>query len=76
MPKVPSMKVMLASGYYDFATPFRPRIIRSTDAAERRVRKNITHEYYEGGHMMYLNEPSLAKLKRDLAGFYERALAR
>ena len=74
MTKVPSMRVMLASGYYDFATPFTAAdytINQMPLSAD--LRKNITHNYYEGGHMMYLNEPALGKLKRDLSEFYERA---
>jgi len=69
------MKIMIASGYYDLATPFAGAdyTINQMPLSDA-LRKNITHAYYEGGHMMYLNEPSLAKLKRDLAEFYERAL--
>jgi carboxypeptidase C (cathepsin A) len=29
--------------------------------------------YYEAGHMMYVHEPSLAKLKQDLAAFIGNA---
>ncbi len=77
MTKVPSMKVMLASGYYDFATPFvaADYTINQMPLSDA-LRRNITHAYYEGGHMMYLNEPSLVKLKKDLADFYRAALAR
>jgi carboxypeptidase C (cathepsin A) len=77
MAKVPSMRVMLASGYYDFATPFTAAdyTINQMSLSDA-LRKNITHEYYEGGHMMYLNEPSLVKLKADLTRFYEGALKR
>jgi carboxypeptidase C (cathepsin A) len=77
MTKVPSMRVMLASGYYDLATPFGAAdyTINQMPLSDE-LRANITHHYYEGGHMMYLNEPSLAKLKKDLASFYELALER
>jgi carboxypeptidase C (cathepsin A) len=37
------------------------------------LRKNITIERYEAGHMMYLHAPSLEKLKRDGAGLIERS---
>ena len=27
--------------------------------------------YYEAGHMMYINQPSLEKLRKDLVDFYK-----
>ena len=29
---------------------------------------------YEGGHMMYIHEPSMVKLRKDIEAFYEGAL--
>lgn len=74
MTQVPAMKVMFASGYYDLATPFTAAdyTINQMPLSDE-LRKNITHHYYEGGHMMYLNRPSLLKLKRDLQEFYRKA---
>jgi carboxypeptidase C (cathepsin A) len=40
---------------------------------EAALQDNITLAYYEAGHMMYIHEPSLEKLKADLARFYETA---
>ena len=72
MTKVPGMKVMLASGYYDLATPYLAADYTLNQMPlSRELRANISHSYYEGGHMMYLNQPSLEKLKTDLAKFYE-----
>lgn len=77
MTKNPHLKVMFASGYYDLATPFAAadytidHLNLSPD-----LRANIRHHYYEGGHMMYHNHPSLAKLKRDAAAFIEAATRR
>jgi len=31
----------------------------------------IQMQYYEAGHMMYVNPPSIAKLKRDLDAFID-----
>lgn len=36
---------------------------------------NIELHEYESGHMMYLHQPSLARLKADLAAFYAAAKA-
>ena len=66
MAKNPSMKVLVAQGYYDLATPFAA--IEETLAhlkLSKPQRENVTIEYYEAGHMMYLHGPSLEKLKRD-----------
>ena len=64
--KNPHMKVLIASGYYDLATPYRA--VEHTLAGlalDPSMRKNITIEKYESGHMMYVHGPSLHKLKRD-----------
>ena len=39
------------------------------------VRKNnISIGYYESGHMLYIHNPSLAKLKTDVAAFMKNAI--
>lgn len=38
-----------------------------------RLRKNIRHQYYEAGHMMYLHDEDLAKLKKNVAAFIDTA---
>ncbi len=73
MTKNPHLKVLVASGYYDLATPYRA--IEHTLAGlglDPLLRKNITIEKYEAGHMMYLHTQSLHKLKRDGAALIER----
>jgi carboxypeptidase C (cathepsin A) len=75
MTKTPSLKVMLASGYYDLATPFAAADYTVNQMPlSKELRANFTHHFYEGGHMMYLNRPSLEKLHADLRAFYEDAL--
>lgn len=72
--KNPHMKVLIASGYYDLATPYRA--VEHTLAGlalDPSTTKNITIEKYESGHMMYVHAPSLHKLKRDGAALIERA---
>ena len=66
----PHLKVFVAAGYYDLATP--PASIEHSInhlPIDRSLRKNIETFYYEGGHMMYTNLESLTKLKTDLAAF-------
>jgi carboxypeptidase C (cathepsin A) len=64
------MKVFLASGYYDMATPyFAADYTMSSMNLDPVLRRNITTEYYEAGHMMYIEKNSLAKLKKDITEF-------
>jgi carboxypeptidase C (cathepsin A) len=73
MTKNPHMMVLIASGYYDLATPYRA--VENTLASlalDPSLRKNITIAKYESGHMMYVHGPSLHKLKRDGAALIDR----
>jgi carboxypeptidase C (cathepsin A) len=69
----PSMRVHVACGYYDAATPYY--------AAERdfahlaipaELAANVEFAYYESGHMMYLHEPSRLDQSARLAEFVTR----
>jgi len=70
-----NLKVWIANGYFDLATPFF-----ATDYTVRQmgldpsVRGNIRLTFYEGGHMMYMVPSELAKLKTDAAKFYAETL--
>ncbi|HEV3145140.1 MAG TPA: hypothetical protein VGZ47_14720 [Gemmataceae bacterium] len=71
-----NLKVFLASGYYDLATPFfAADYTRNHLHLDEPLAKHITATYYEAGHMMYIHRPSHVKLKKDLAQFYEQALS-
>lgn len=77
MRKNPYMKVFLASGYYDLATPyFAADYTMSSMQLDQELRKNISTEYYESGHMMYIEKASLKKLKNDITVFIRNATAR
>ena len=70
----PHLKVFVANGYYDLATPyFATEYTFHHLELDRTLRGNVAMGYYEGGHMMYVHEPSLAKLTQDLAGFVKGA---
>lgn len=66
----PFLKVHIANGFFDLATPFAATEYTfkhlSLDAS---LRKNISMSYYEAGHMMYIHIPSLKKLKGELSKF-------
>ena len=61
------LRVLVAQGYYDFATPFFGAELALTRNGV--VPERITYEYYEAGHMMYLHHPSLEKLMADIRAF-------
>lgn len=68
----PSLRVLVASGYYDLVTPF-------FDAEYTLNRYGITsdridYRYYGGGHMMYVNEEAREDLQRDVRFFINTQL--
>jgi carboxypeptidase C (cathepsin A) len=68
----PRMRVLVASGYYDLATPhFAADYSLDHLGIPESLRKNIAVTYYEAGHMMYAHKPSLEKLARELRRFVE-----
>jgi carboxypeptidase C (cathepsin A) len=74
MSKNPHMKVFVANGYYDFATPsLASDYTMSHLHLAPTLEKNIKTAYYEAGHMMYIHGPSLTKLAKDLQAFVDGA---
>lgn len=70
----PHMKVFVANGYYDLATPyFATEYTFSHLGLDESLRGNIEMAYYEAGHMMYIHMPSLEALKIDLTNFIRKA---
>lgn len=70
MAKNPYMKVWFTQGYYDMATPFfAAEYTVSAMNLDPTLRRNISFDYYEAGHMMYIEVGSLAKFKRDFVKF-------
>jgi carboxypeptidase C (cathepsin A) len=71
----PFLKVFVANGYYDLATPhFATEHTFNHLGLEPELRGNISLHYYEAGHMMYIHQPSLAQLRADLAAFVQGAV--
>ena len=70
MTRNPYLKVFVASGYFDLGTPYSATEYTFNHLGlHESQRKNLTMGYYEAGHMMYIHQPSLAALKKDLAAF-------
>jgi len=75
MSQNPYLKVWIACGYYDLATPFFAAEYTVHHMGLRSEQQNrISLTYYEAGHMMYIHKPSLIQLKRDAESFYQQAL--
>ena len=63
------LRVLLASGWYDMATPFFGAEIAL--AKNGVVQDRVDYTYYQGGHMMYLVEDQARKLAEDVRRFIE-----
>jgi carboxypeptidase C (cathepsin A) len=64
------LKLLVVCGYYDFATPFNG--IEETVShmmLEPEIRKNVTFDYYEAGHMLYIDKKAREKLHDDMDHF-------
>ncbi len=73
----PHLKVHVASGHYDGATPYfatEHTLARLQIPAE--LVGNIETKYYPAGHMMYVHEPSRLQQSEDLAAFIHSASTR
>lgn len=66
----PHLRVYLACGYHDGATPyFAAEHTIAHLAIPDELRSNIQFEYFEAGHMMYVHEPSRLAQSAQLAAF-------
>ena len=66
----PTLRVFVAAGYYDLATPyFSQQYSLSHLLLPPKLQKQITLKGYEGGHMMYLDKGSRDALHKDLVTF-------
>jgi len=73
--KNPYMKLYVASGHFDLATPyFATEYTLAHMGLDSSLRGNIRTGEYEAGHMVYIEARSLEKLKREVSAFVEYAL--
>lgn len=80
MVRNPYMKVLVAYGYYDLATPYFG--IKYTidhlglvhTRPERSLRGNVRYAAYEAGHMMYIDDGARRKLRDDVFAFMRDAM--
>lgn len=70
----PALKVYIANGYYDLATPyFATEYTVHHLGLPENLAGRIQMAYFESGHMMYLHVPSLKKISADLKAFVTKA---
>ncbi len=72
----PALKVFVANGYYDLATPFfATEYCVAHLGLDPSLTGNVQLGFYEAGHMMYIHQASLARLRADLGAFVAAATA-
>ena len=68
------LKVFVASGYYDLATPYMATQYTFNHLGlDKSLQQNVSMSFYEAGHMMYVHQQSLIQLKKDLSCFIQLA---
>ena len=73
--KNPDMRVFVAKGHYDLATPyFATEYTLAHMGLDPSQRSRVTTAEYEAGHMMYIHAGELAKLKKDVSAFIQGSL--
>jgi len=74
MTRNPDLRLFVANGYYDLATPFfaAEHVVRHLGLDES-LRDHVSTAWYEAGHMMYIRLESLRRMRRDLLEFYADA---
>ena len=75
MAKNPWMRVYVASGYYDLATPYYATLYTLNHMGlDADARARFTLEEFEVGHMVYVEKGALKKLQEDVAKFIKLAV--
>jgi carboxypeptidase C (cathepsin A) len=70
-----SLKVFIASGYYDLDTAyFAAKYVANHLNIDLALQGNITLTYYDAGHQMYTHLPSLKKLAGDVDEFFKKSV--
>ena len=72
----PHLQVLVMCGYTDLATPPSGilQTLRTLRPFPEPLRENITTTWYDAGHMFYLNQPDLEKMRTDLVSFIQKAV--
>jgi carboxypeptidase C (cathepsin A) len=69
----PNLAVQLEAGYFDLATPFFEGVFEFQHLPlPVKLQSNLEMKFYQSGHMIYANEPSLRSLHDNVAAFVKR----
>ncbi len=70
----PYLRLYVACGYYDLATPhFAMQFTLNHLGLAESLRQNVTVSNFEGGHMMYIYQPAMKQLRKELVAWYGSA---
>jgi len=68
----PNLHVEVENGIYDMATPFfATEYTMEHLGLPAKLQSHIVEKYYDAGHMMYVNDGELAKLKENIGKFID-----
>jgi carboxypeptidase C (cathepsin A) len=66
----PHLKIYVASGYFDLATPhFASDYTLNHLFIDAERAKDVVSYYYDAGHMMYIHKPSMAAMAKHMRSF-------
>jgi carboxypeptidase C (cathepsin A) len=72
----PKLKINIATGYYDLATPVNTTAhVIDQLGLKPQQRNNISINYYQSGHMVYISKAANASFKTNAEKFYQTTLA-
>jgi carboxypeptidase C (cathepsin A) len=75
MTQNPSLRVMIATGYYDLATPFfAAEYTVNHLGLDPALSNHVSLTYCEAGHMLYTKKSCLDALHGSMADFYQKAI--
>jgi carboxypeptidase C (cathepsin A) len=75
MAKNPYMRIYVASGYYDLATPYYATIYTLNHMGlDETAHDRLTLEEFEVGHMVYVEKNALGKLRDEVSSFIRLAV--
>lgn len=73
MAENPKLRVYVAAGYYDLATPYHAaQYTIDHSITHPHARDRVTFGYFESGHMVFTHRPSLEQLRGDLVDFFNK----